>query len=85
MYSARVMILARIDMYRINILETREELERDKEMTQLVDSPSNDVTIVVFNQTLSTMIEKNGGRNGIDDKPTSILEINTLAGSIQCV
>lgn len=64
-HSKRVMTLVRINTYTSNILETREELERDKqsferdeeEMTQPVDPPSNDVTIVVSNQ------RKNGGRN----------------------
>lgn len=66
-HSKRVMTLVRINTYTAytsNILETREELERDKqsferdeeEMTQPVDPPSNDVTIVVSNQR--TMIEK---------------------------
>lgn len=63
-HSKRVMTLVRINTYTSNILETREELERDKqsferdeeEMTQPVDPPSNDVTIVVSNQR--TMIEK---------------------------
>lgn len=63
-HSKRVMTLVRINTYTSNILETREEHERDKqsferdeeEMTQPVDPPSNDVTIVVSNQR--TMIEK---------------------------